>query len=98
MMARLGRYFPSDQPLHVIQRGNNRQPIFFDEVDYAWFRIFLAEAAPRLWLRDSCLCVDDQPHPSPDYAEPVRARMSATPADYPWSSYRAHAHGTPDPL
>jgi hypothetical protein len=29
-MARLGRYFLPDQPLHVIQRGNNRQAIFFD--------------------------------------------------------------------
>jgi hypothetical protein len=33
-MARLGRYFLPDQPLHVIQRGNNRQPIFFAEQDY----------------------------------------------------------------
>jgi REP element-mobilizing transposase RayT len=30
-MARLGRYFLVDQPLHVIQRGNNRQAIFFCE-------------------------------------------------------------------
>jgi len=28
-MARLGRYFLPDQPLHVIQRANNRQAIFF---------------------------------------------------------------------
>ena len=32
-MARLGRYFLPDQPLHLIQRGNNRQPIFFAEQD-----------------------------------------------------------------
>ena len=44
-MARLGRYFLPDQPLHVIQRGNNRQAIFFGDVDYAQFRTFLAEAA-----------------------------------------------------
>jgi hypothetical protein len=30
-MARLGRYFLPDQPLHVIQRGNNREAIFFAE-------------------------------------------------------------------
>jgi putative transposase len=29
---------------------------------------------------------------------PVRARMVARPLDYPWSSYRAHAHGKADPL
>ena len=28
-MARLGRFFLADQPLHVIQRGNDRQAIFF---------------------------------------------------------------------
>jgi REP element-mobilizing transposase RayT len=33
-MARLGRYFLPEQPLHVIQRGNNRQAIFFDDDDY----------------------------------------------------------------
>jgi len=27
-MARMGRYFVADQPLHVIQRGNNRQAVF----------------------------------------------------------------------
>lgn len=29
---------------------------------------------------------------------PVRAGMVADPANYPWSSYRANAHGEPDPL
>ena len=31
-MARLGRYFVADQPLHVIQRGNNRWSIFFESL------------------------------------------------------------------
>ncbi len=44
-MARLGRYFVPDQPLHVIQRGNNRKPIFFDDEDYDRYRSWLAEAA-----------------------------------------------------
>jgi putative transposase len=34
-----------DQPLHVIQRGNNRQPIFFAEDDYMRYRDWLIEAA-----------------------------------------------------
>ncbi len=29
---------------------------------------------------------------------PVRAKMAARPLDYPWSSYRAHAHGKADAL
>jgi REP element-mobilizing transposase RayT len=44
VMARLGRYFLPDQPLHVIQRGNSRQAIFFGDADYARFRTFLVEA------------------------------------------------------
>src|SRR6266700_2824605 len=44
-MARLGRYFLPDQPLHVIQRGDNREPIFFCEDDYACYRDWLVAAA-----------------------------------------------------
>jgi REP-associated tyrosine transposase len=43
-MARLGRYFLPEQPLHVIQRGNNRQAIFFADEDYARYRRWLVEA------------------------------------------------------
>jgi putative transposase len=41
-MARMGRYFVAGQPLHVIQRGNNRQAIFFDGSDYSLYREWLA--------------------------------------------------------
>lgn len=44
-MARLGRYFLPDQPLHVIQRGNNREPIFYCEDDYVRYRDWLVAAA-----------------------------------------------------
>ena len=44
-MARLGRYFLPDQPLHVIQRGNNRTAIFFDEADRRRYLDWLAAAA-----------------------------------------------------
>jgi hypothetical protein len=36
-MARLPRYGLPGQPQHVIQRGNNRSPIFFAAEDYAFF-------------------------------------------------------------
>jgi putative transposase len=50
-MARLGRYFLPDQPLHVIQRGNNRGAIFFAVEDYAGYHDWLAEAAGRYFCR-----------------------------------------------
>lgn len=46
-MARLPRYVIPGQPQHIIQRGNNRQPIFADESDYTFFRDTLVEAAGR---------------------------------------------------
>ncbi len=44
-MARLGRYFAAGQALHVIQRGNDRQRIFFADDDRVLFHAWLAEAA-----------------------------------------------------
>jgi putative transposase len=44
-MPRLGRYFVEDQPLHVVQRGNDRQAIFFERDDYVRYLGWLGEAA-----------------------------------------------------
>jgi putative transposase len=44
-MARLGRVFLPNQPLHVIQRGNDRRPIFFAPDDYARYREWLQMAS-----------------------------------------------------
>jgi len=44
-MARLPRYFADGQPLHVIQRGNNRDPVFGAEPDYLFYLDCLERAA-----------------------------------------------------
>ncbi len=44
-MARLPRFFLPGQPLHVIQRGNNRDPIFATNEDYHFYLRCLQEAA-----------------------------------------------------
>jgi len=46
-MARLLRYALPDQPQHVIQRGNNRTPIFVEPADYERFRHDLVVACER---------------------------------------------------
>lgn len=43
-MPRLPRYVLPGQPQHVIQRGNNRSPIFVGDEDYSCFRHYLREA------------------------------------------------------
>ena len=47
-MARHGRYFLPEQPLHVIQRGNNRQAIFFDDEDRSLYLGWLSAVAGEL--------------------------------------------------
>ncbi len=44
-MPRLPRFFAPDTPLHVIQRGHNRQPIFGAGADLAFFKECLIHAA-----------------------------------------------------
>src|SRR6202011_132261 len=82
-MARFGRTFLPDQPLHAIQRGNNRGAVFFGEDDYAQYGGWLAEAADRYGCR---------------ILKAVRARMVRDPRDDRWSSFRAHADGRTAPL
>jgi putative transposase len=46
-MARLARYFVKGQAQHIIQRGNNRDPIFAGDQDYRFYLECLQEAADR---------------------------------------------------
>jgi REP-associated tyrosine transposase len=46
-MARLARIVIPGTPYHVTQRGNRRQPTFFEDGDFALYRDLLAEGARR---------------------------------------------------
>jgi putative transposase len=59
-MARLPRLVIPGVPYHVTQRGNRRQPTFFDECDYALYRDLLPQSAERAGPRcgnygDTCI-------------------------------------------
>ena len=43
-MPRRPRVHLDDVPLHIVQRGHNRQPCFFAEEDYSSYRHWLGEA------------------------------------------------------
>ena len=148
-MPRRHRQCPAGIPVHVVQRGNNRQVCFASDADLKAYAHWLAEGAGkfgvaihawvfmtnhvhllvtpgsgdsvsrcmqflgRLYVRyfnytyrrtgtlfegrfksclvqsNSCLLACQR------YIElnPVRAGMVSDPADYTWSSYRAHAFG-----
>ena len=44
-MRRKPRFFVPGVPIHVLQRGNNRQAVFFDDNDYRVYLDWLSEAA-----------------------------------------------------
>jgi putative transposase len=44
-MARLPRFFVPGLPLHIIQRGNNRDPIFGSPADFAFVHRYMTLAA-----------------------------------------------------
>lgn len=46
-MARLPRLYLPGCAQHVIQRGNNREPCFYDEADYKAYLSFLKDAATQ---------------------------------------------------
>jgi len=46
-MPRKLRFVLPGVPLHVVQRGNSREPVFFAEADYHAYRRWLKEAAER---------------------------------------------------
>jgi putative transposase len=50
-MARLPRYFVQGIPLHLILRGNNREPIFANDEDCQFLKQALHDAAKRHDLR-----------------------------------------------
>jgi putative transposase len=46
-MARKPRAVVPGLPLHIVQRGNNRQPVFFGERDYVHYLVDLSEASAQ---------------------------------------------------
>ena len=46
-MARLPRFVLPGHPQHVIIRGNNREPIFYDEADYRYYLEKLKQACDK---------------------------------------------------
>lgn len=46
-MPRKPRFYVSGMPVHIVQRGNNRGKIFFDDSDYSVYLDYLKEAAER---------------------------------------------------
>lgn len=46
-MPRKPRFYIPDVPVHIVQRGHSREPVFFENDDYQAYLDWLAEAAER---------------------------------------------------
>ena len=46
-MPRKPRFFIPGIPVHIVQRGHSREPVFFDDADYAAYLSWLQEGAER---------------------------------------------------
>lgn len=46
-MPRKPRFFLPDVPVHVVQRGHSREPVFFEDNDYLTYLHWLGEAVDR---------------------------------------------------
>lgn len=46
-MPRKPRFFVPNVPMHVVQRGHNREPVFFEEADYLEYLCWLKAAAVK---------------------------------------------------
>lgn len=55
-MARQPRFFVSGSVLHIIQRGNNREPIFASNEDLRFFLSCLEHACDRHQLTYTPMC------------------------------------------
>jgi REP element-mobilizing transposase RayT len=53
-MGRYARQTITDVPYHVINRGNNHQPIFFSDDDYCFIleKTFLKSKWSRRWIEN----------------------------------------------
>ena len=58
-MPRQPRYNLPGLPQHVIQRGNNRQDVFFDDGDYIIFKRFGRHCRGHR-LSDTCIRINDK--------------------------------------
>jgi putative transposase len=67
-MARIARVVAPDLPHHVTQRGNWREPVFFEADDYRLYRRLVAAAARRRRCRSLGLLSDAQSRPPVNHA------------------------------
>ncbi|MHB8709145.1 MAG: REP-associated tyrosine transposase [Desulfuromonadales bacterium] len=88
-MPRSGRLVLPDWPHHVIQRGHNRQPVFTDDDDFAYYLDNLRDEKHNLGCRIHAFCLMTNhvhlvidPGPAPDNLGRLMKRVAARQTRY----------------
>ncbi|ETV54315.1 hypothetical protein Q044_00049 [Pseudomonas aeruginosa BWHPSA039] len=63
-MPRQGRVVLPNYPLHVVQRGHNRQVVFAEDEDYQRYLSDLRDLKDAFGIKVYAFLPDDQPCPS----------------------------------
>src|SRR3972149_6881451 len=102
-MPRIARAVATGFPHHVIQRGNNKEKVFFDKKDREQYLSLLRKykRTGRLWESRYHSCIIDKEKylwAVARYIEqnPTRARIVKKEEDFPYSSARAHIYNVKD--
>jgi putative transposase len=56
-MPRKARMYLPDIPVHIVQRGNNKQACFFSDDDYYYYKSLLSEGMRRYGARLHAYCL-----------------------------------------
>jgi putative transposase len=56
-MPRKARFFIDEVPVHVVQRGHCREPVFFEAQDYATYMHWVHEASKRYEVKLHSFCL-----------------------------------------
>ena len=67
-MPRPPRFDLPGVPRHIVQRGNNRQSVFFDETDYRAYLEWLGKAVRHYGVAVHAWCLIPTPYSSPGNA------------------------------
>ena len=97
-MPRKPRFFLDEVPVHIVQRGHCREPVFFEASDYATYIYHLSEACKRYRIRVHSYCLmTNHVHLllTPHFAEDVSRAMQYVGRQYvPYINYKYGKSGT----
>jgi len=97
-MPRKPRFYLPGVPVHIVQRGHSREPVFFEADDYSAYLVWLQEAAQRYGCAiHACVLMTNHIHilATPDSKNSISRMMQYVGRHYvPYINYTYGSSGT----